>query len=254
MLADLLGGARYLLTGLRLLWRPRVRIFMLVPLAISAVVFTGGIWLAWHWIGGLTEQMMQHIPQWMAWLRYLVWPLFALLALVFVFFGFNLVANLAGAPFNGWLAEAVEMHLTGSTQTPPMTWQQLPAEIGAILRGELRKLLYIALWSIPLLLLLFIPVLGPALWFLWGAWTFACNYADYPMGNHGMKFPEQRRLLAGRRALAMGFGIASLLLTLVPLLNFFAMPASVAGMTALYLTELRAAAAAPARTGSQLRG
>lgn len=248
MLSELLAGARYLLQGIRLLWRPRVRTFVLVPLAISAIVFTGGIWLTGHWIGVLTEQMMQHVPQWMAWLRYLIWPLFALLALVVVFFGFNLVANLAGAPFNGWLAEAVELQLTGTTQSPPMTWQQLPAEIGAILRAELRKILYFAFWSIPLLLLLFIPVFGPALWFLWGAWTFACNYADYPMGNHGMKFPEQRRLLAGRRSLAIGFGIASLLMTLVPLLNFLAMPASVAGMTALYLAELRASGPAQTRT------
>jgi CysZ protein len=237
--SDLLRGARYLLTGLGLLWRPRVRTFVLVPLGISAVVFTGGIWLTGHWIGAVTDQLMQHIPQWMAWLRYLVWPLFALLALVLVFFGFNLVANLAGAPFNGWLAEAVEKHLTGSTRAPPMSWQQLPDEIGAIMRAELRKILYFALWSVPLLLILFIPVVGPVLWFFWGAWTFACNYADYPMGNHGLKFPDQRRILARRRTMAIGFGIASLLLTLIPLLNFLAMPASVAGMTALYLTELQ---------------
>jgi CysZ protein len=59
------------------------------------------------------------------------------------------------------------------------------------------------------------------------------------MGNHGLKFPDQRRILARRRTMAIGFGIASLLLTLIPLLNFLAMPASVAGMTALYLTELQ---------------
>jgi CysZ protein len=248
--AELLRGARYLLTGLGLLWRPRVRAFVLVPLGISAVMFTGGIWLTANWIGALTDQLMQHIPQWMAWLRYLVWPLFALLALVLVFFGFNLVANLVGAPFNGWLAEAVERHLTGSTQAPPMTWRQLPAEMGAIMGAELRKILYFALWSIPLLLLLFIPVIGPVLWFLWGAWTFACNYADYPMGNHGLKFPDQRRMLARRRTMAIGFGIASLLLTLIPLLNFLAMPASVAGMTALYLAELRPGAA-PTQTQTE---
>jgi CysZ protein len=88
-------------------------------------------------------------------------------------------------------------------------------------------------------LALLIPVVGTAVWFLYGAWALVCNYSDFPMGNDGLRFAEQRKLLARHKSLSFGFGITVLLLTLVPLVNFIVMPAAVAGATAMYLQELR---------------
>ena len=56
----------------------------------------------------------------------------------------------------------------------------------------------------PLLLLQFVPLLNvvaPVLLFLFGAWMFALEYLDYPMGNHGALFREVR---AARRASGAG--------------------------------------------------
>ncbi|MGQ0658180.1 MAG: sulfate transporter CysZ [Chromatiales bacterium] len=237
MLADFMKGAGYVLVGCRLLGRPGVGRFVIIPLFISALVFTGGIWYTGHLLGSLIETI---IPQWLDWLRYLLWPLFALAAMVVLYFGFVLVANIVGAPFNSWLAEAVERTLTGNVDSAPTSWRQLPGEAGVIIVSELRKMGYFALWAIPFVLLLWVPVAGALLWFLFSAWVMVCNYADYPMGNHGLKFVEQRRLLRSRRALSLGFGVAALLVTLVPLLNFLAMPAAVAGATAMYQERLRA--------------
>lgn len=232
MLADFVQGARYLLTGCRLLARPGVRRFVAIPLLISALIFTGGIWYTGHLLSALIDSM---IPQWLDWLRYLLWPLFAVIALAIVYFGFVLLASLIGAPFNGWLAQAVEKALTGSAANYAIGWREMPGEIARIIVSETRKIGYFIILAIPFLLGLFVPVVGPVLWVLFGAWALACNYADYPMGNHGLKFPEQRRLLSGRRAMSLGFGVAALAMTLIPLLNFLAMPAAVAGATAMYL-------------------
>lgn len=239
MLTDTLRGARYVLTGVRLLRRPGVPRFVVIPLLISALVFTGGLWFGAHLLGGMIEHLDAMLPSWLEWLGWLLWPIFALLALVLLYFGFSLIANLVGAPFNSLLAEAVTRSLDGSVADRPFDWRSLHREALTTLRSELGKMFYFIAWGIPCLLALLIPVVGPAIWFLYGAWAFACNYADYPMGNDGMRFAEQRKLLGSRFGLSIGFGAAALLLTLIPVINVVAMPAAVAGMTALYLDELR---------------
>ncbi len=231
MLGAFLEGAHYVHTGARLLGRPGVRAHVLIPLCISALLFTGGLWWLWDWLSHLMHMLL---PAWLSWLQYLVWPIAALAALIILYFGFSLAANLIGAPFNGWLAEAVARHL-GRGPAAATGWRHLPAEI---LRGfltELRKLGYILLLSIPFLLLLLVPVAGAVLWFFFTAWLLAYNYLDYPMSLHGLDFATQRRWLRENRWLCLGFGAGALLLSLLPLVNFIAMPAAVAGATAMYL-------------------
>jgi len=69
-------------------------------------------------------------------------------------------------------------------------------------------------------------------------WMLALQYTDYPMGNHGLNFTEERQLLKQNKQLAWGFGAGILLITFVPVLNFLAMPAGVAGATALWVDRL----------------
>jgi CysZ protein len=59
------------------------------------------------------------------------------------------------------------------------------------------------------------------------------------MANHLLHFAEQRKRLRSRRMLAYGFGGGSLLMTMIPVVNFLAMPASVAGATAMWVGEFR---------------
>jgi len=117
--------------------------------------------------------------------------------------------------------------------------------------SELRKLLYFLLRALPLGLLFLIPgvnLAAPFLWALFSAWMLVIEYIDYPMANHLLHFSTQRRLLRSRRLLSYGFGGGSLLLTMIPLLNFLAMPVSVAGATALWVGELKEAAQAEKNT------
>jgi CysZ protein len=108
--------------------------------------------------------------------------------------------------------------------------------------NEIRKLIYVLIRVIPLLLLSFIPVLNifsPILWMLFSSWMLAIDYHDYPMGNHLLKFPEQKQLLKKNLSLALGFGFATLGATMIPIVNFFVIPAAVAGATALYIERLK---------------
>ena len=101
---------------------------------------------------------------------------------------------------------------------------------------------YFIAWSVPFLVLFIIPgvnLAAPILWFIFSAWMLALEYCDYPMGNHGIPFRDQRRLLRKHGLLNLGFGTATLVATSIPIVNLFAMPAAVAGATALWLENMR---------------
>jgi CysZ protein len=239
---DAIKGIGYVREGLRLIRQPGLRRYVAMPVLISVVIFTTAILAGIHWLEILLAWLLGWLPDWLDWLRYLLWPLFAFTGVLLVFYTFSLLTNLLAAPFNGLLAEAVERHLDETPLDDAGGWQALLKDILPSLLSELRKLLYFALRALPLGLLFLIPpvnLAAPFLWAWFSAWMLAIEYADYPMGNHRLLFAEQRRRLRGRRLLSWGFGGASLLMTLIPVVNFLAMPASVAGATAMWVREFK---------------
>lgn len=240
-------GLRCAVSGFRLVTRPGIRLYMLVPLLINTLLFAAVI----AWGAGRLGDLIHWLSAqwaWLDWVAWLLWPLFVSIALLVVFFCFSLCVNLIAAPFNGFLAAAVERHLTGAA--PPDTpagLRGLLSEIPSALRSEARKFVYFLSRALPLLLLFIIPFVqaaAPLIWFLFAAWMMAVEYMDYPMGNRALLFPAIRRELRARRGLAMGFGVGVLLLTMIPVLNFVAMPVAVAGATRLYLEHFRPARSA----------
>ncbi|MGH8508647.1 MAG: sulfate transporter CysZ, partial [Gammaproteobacteria bacterium] len=188
MLRDLKAGAGYVLTGSRLIVKPGLRRFVVVPLLINVVLFAVGIAYAIR----LFETVIQGwLPEWLRWLDWLLWPIFAIIVFGMVFFGFSLVANLIAAPFNGRLALAVETHLRCESAPAQSGWRTALWELVTGVSAELRRVIYFAFWSLPLLVLSWLPGLGlPAALaaFVLGAWFMALQYADYPMANHGLDF------------------------------------------------------------------
>lgn len=234
-------GATYLPRGLALIFRPGLRRFVAIPLAINVAVFALLFSLAAGEFSALVDYLTPQLPQWLVWLAWLLWALFAMTAAVLIFFTFSVVANLIAAPFNGLLAEAVERHLTG--QAPPGSTSIKAAlkEAPAAIFDEVRKLGYFVKWALPLLILFLIPginLIAPILWTLFSAWMLAVEYGDYPMGNHGLTGAEQRQRLNGNSLMALGFGGVTLLATMIPIFNFLVMPAAVAGATAMWVERL----------------
>lgn len=238
-------GAAFLLQGIRLITRPGLKRFVLVPLLVNIVVFAGALWYGAARFAGFMTWMQSAVPDWLDWLQWLLWPVFVLALLIILFYSFTLIANLIAAPFNGLLAEKTEALLTGRSLADDDDLAGLVRKLPGTLLDETRKFLYAAFWSIPFLIVaLVVPVVGTAIWFLFTAWILALQYSDYPMGNNGLQFRDMRATLRRRRWLSLGFGAAAAGLTMIPVLNFIAMPAAVAGATAMWVRELRASAAA----------
>lgn len=205
---------------------------MVVPLLVNTVLFALAIWFLGSWFNAVMEQWM---PDWLDWLEWLLWPLFGLAFLIVGCFTFTLLANLLAGPFNGRLAARVEERLIGRIATEAeKSSASLVGTIRAAIGGELRKWLYFLGGLLALLVLTFVPVvnlLAPVLWFGFGAWCLALEFADFPLGNRELDFQAQRQLLARHRRSALGFGAAALLAAMIPVVNFALMPAAVAGAT-----------------------
>src|SRR5690554_3165041 len=99
------SGPQYLLRGLSLIWQPELRLFVLIPLLINLLLFSGAFYVLCLQLGGVFAWLEGHTPDYLHWLGYLLWPL-AVVSIVVVFsLLFTSVANLLAAPFNGLLAE-----------------------------------------------------------------------------------------------------------------------------------------------------
>ena len=241
MIADVLKGISQVLLGFRLIKSRGIKRYVVIPTLINLILFATALWFGFTKLDAYIEQLL---PNWLAWLEFILWPLIVLASIVVVFFAFTLIANLIGAPFNSVLSEKIERQLTNQhigKESTNSSYIELLKSAGLGLSNEARKLIYIASRAIPLLIISIIPginAVAPFLWFLFGAWMLAIEYLDYPLGNRDMKFKQQLTLIKQNRYLCLGMGAALMFMTIVPVLNFFAMPVGVAAATSLWVNYL----------------
>jgi CysZ protein len=234
-----LRGSDYFLKGFSLIIQPGIRLFVIIPLLINTLLFGILIYFSWIFFQDLVSYVQGWLPSWLTWLHWLLWPLFIVTVFVIILFTFSWVANLLGSPFNGLLAEAVELYLTGQAidQLSNKSWYLLIFEG---IRGELGKILHYLFWMVILFLISFIPILNlltPILWFAFGAWLLSSEYLEAPLSNHGYPPAVQRKMLSKKLLLTLEFGSVALLITMIPIINFIAMPVGVAGATALWVDQ-----------------
>jgi CysZ protein len=232
--------------GWQLIWSSGLRRYVWIPLGINVLVFVGLGWLLYgtfvDWMSSLSF-FDQYSDVWLvSKLASLIRFLLGAVLVIALLFTFTLVANLLGAPFNSLLAEKVEARLTGSPSTQDNSVLFLIKSIPQTMASEIAKLLYLLLWMIPIGIAHLIPglnLLAPLLLFLFGAWMFALEYVDYPMGNHGLRFGMVKKKLKSKRSVAMGFGSVVALLSAIPIINLMVMPWAVASATVLYVEHYK---------------
>lgn len=230
----------YLLTGARLLLQPGIRIYALAPLMINALFFVVLMIFGIQQFNELLDSITPAIPQWLHWIEWLLWPLFIVCFVVSGFFLCLLLATMIAAPFNDLLVEAVLRRLRPDKPVTESGLLSAIKGIGPGLLSEARKFRYFVVRALPLALLFVIPgvnLLAPLLWLIFSAWMLALEYMEYPMSADGLLFADIRSSLARQRLSTFGFGVGILLISLIPVINFFIMPIAVAGATALYIEQ-----------------
>ena len=237
-------GISYLFKALPLLTQKGIKSYVIIPLIINILFFSAGIYFGFAYFAEYMDKMLDTSGLW-SWvaaivdlIKPLLYILFGMTLLILIFYTFSIVANIVASPFNSLLAEATEKYLTGQAMDDSDGFKQIMKDLIPTIIMELRKLIYMILWSIPFLIILFvIPVIGPIIWFLFTAWMMSLQYMDYPMGNHKLKFGEQRALQAKQRLFSLGFGGVTMGASMIPFINFIAMPTAVIAATMIWVDQ-----------------
>ncbi|WP_427833226.1 sulfate transporter CysZ [Actinobacillus pleuropneumoniae] len=235
-------GFHYFIYGWRLMLQRRLMPFVLIPVAINAVLMIALLWFFISHIAGWADWIVSFMPSWLDWLTMILVPLAVLSLIMLFYFTFTTITNFIAAPFNALLAEKVELQLTGE-QLNNMTVAEMLKDVPRMLKREWQKMAYSIPRFIALFLLSFVPVVGqtvvPVLTFVFGAWLLAIQYCDYPFDNHKISFKRMRNALGQRKILNFTFGTFVSIFTALPFVNLVMMPVAVCGATAMWVEEYR---------------
>lgn len=238
---NFIDGMSYLIDGFSLIAKPGLKRFVIIPLLINIILFMALFFVFRHYLNIFNAWFSGYLPSWLHWLEIVLWLLFLIsFFLVFIYL-FVTIANLISAPFNSFLAEKVELYLTGKIPQSRTLWENIK-DIPRIIGRQLAILGYYIPRAVLLLILFFIPVVQAVaafLWFLFNAWYMTLTYIDYPSDNHRIPIYHVRMWLNRKRWVGMGFGLSVLVATMIPFVNFFAIPAAVAGATKFWLEEAK---------------
>jgi len=231
---DFITGVRFFGRGLGILLRsPRLLLLGALPAVLTTLLLTGGLVALAFWIDDLSALVTPFADDWAAaWrttVRVTAGALLFGAAITIGLISFSALTLAIGAPFYEAIAEKVEDDLGLAPGKDLPFWQAL----GLGLRGGLALVLRSLLFTIPLVILGFVPILGqtvvPILLMLVTAWFFALELVAVTYYRRGMTLKEQRTALAKRRGMALGLGLPASLLCLVPALAIIVMPVAFTG-------------------------
>jgi CysZ protein len=211
---------------------------VIIPLVINILIFGSLITIGFNYISDLMDSMLASIPEWLNFIRWILWPIIVITVGLISGYVFTSVALVIASPFNALLSEKAEELITGQ---PVNSLEGFGAALMAVPKSiirELMKLLYYIPMAILALLISFIPGVGAVAWLLLGAWMMSIQFVDYPMDNHQLSFADVKAAVRSRRLSSMGFGGLVALCASIPLVNFFVVPAAVVGATLLWCEEL----------------
>jgi CysZ protein len=232
---DLFAGAAIpFRAGVLLLRTPRLRALSLLCAGVTLVIFTAWALVLWHWLPGWLGALWPQPEGVARWLWRSTVVVTGALAWVV---GAATLPLLALAPLQDWLVDATEAAV-GAPPAPPLgAIAGAGQAVAAVGRTAVRVLALLTGQAALMLLHAVVPAAAP-LWTAagvgWTALWVCAEYLDAPMARHRRPFRQVRRVLAGRTALALGFGLVLTLLLWVPLLNFFLVPLAVCAGTLLF--------------------
>jgi CysZ protein len=237
---DFFTGVGFLLRGIGMYARsPRLMLLGLIPALLSGVLLVGAFVALVYFVDDLVRWMTPFADNWSSGIR----EPFRDVAMVAIAAGWFLLSILVfaaltlliGQPFYEAISKRVEDQLGGVPNEVNVSfWRTLPRTIVDSVR-----LLAVSIFFGALIFVVgFIPVVGqvgaPILGAMLGGWTLALELSGVPFERRGLRLRERRRMMRSRRFMALGFGVATFVCFLVPVVGaVLVMPAAVAGATLL---------------------
>lgn len=222
---------------------PSLYKYVVLPLIINIVVFSGAIYWGFDLFNQLLGQYVSPQDAWYWHIIAVVVEFFAaLVSLVIVFFAFTIVGNLIAAPFNDLLSERTEQLLRGNQINDPFSLRQLGRDLVRVMLDEARKMSIFVVLMLGALVFNLLPGIGSVIYMVVSVgltlYFLIIEYTGYVFSRKHLGFKEQRRFIAQNRLGALGFGLAVMCLLFIPFVQFLTIPLAVVAATQLCCCDL----------------
>lgn len=231
---DLVAGAVFVLRGFAT-WRrrPGLMLFGMLPAVIAAAVIVALLVTlglnAEQWATAITGFADGWQKGWRDALRTAVAIALVAGVLIGAIYGFTTLTLLIGDPFYERIWRRTEEDLGDFAPNPVRFWRSIGDGLLLVLRAMAYGLLTFLAGLLPLIG----TVTGPVVGVLLGGHLIQQELTTRPLEARGIDGTARSGVMRGSRARALGFGIATQLLYLVPGGAVFVMPAAVVGATLL---------------------
>lgn len=231
----------------RFIIKHRLWKWILIPGLIYTILFCVGIYLFYVSSSSAIEFMLlkSGVREWMdkmqsSWLSYLL--IFAqfilnLILLLFYFSLFKYLFLIIGSPLFAYLSEKTESIIEGKDY--PFSFKQLMKDIIRGVRLALRNMLWQTVYTVSILILSFIPVIGwvtPLLALLVECYYLGFSMLDYSCERNKLSTAQSIGFIGRHKGLAIGNGMVFYLMHFIPILGWLLAPsyAVIAATIGLY--------------------
>jgi CysZ protein len=219
----------------RFIIKHRLWKWILIPGLIYTILFCVGIYLFYVSSSSAIEFMLlkSGVREWMdkmqsSWLSYLL--IFAqfilnLILLLFYFSLFKYLFLIIGSPLFAYLSEKTESIIEGKDY--PFSFKQLMKDIIRGVRLALRNMLWQTVYTVSILILSFIPVIGwvtPLLALLVECYYLGFSMLDYSCERNKLSTTQSIGFIGRHKGLAIGNGMVFYLMHFIPILGWLLAP------------------------------
>lgn len=234
MIADRLGmvhGVKSVPAAFGILSRrPKILLWLVPPLIITLLLDALAFFFAFSW---MRDGIVNLLPKegYGSWAATAI-SVFAAIAVVLLLgWTFAWLFLTLASPFQDYISAAVEKERKGSIAPDP---SGVSGFFKSLARSVLQAILLLAV-TIPILILGFIPVVGPVIVFAWSAFAMGFSFVTIPAGRVAGSLRERFAFARQHRSALLGLGAVISLATLIPLMSLLCMPLFVVAGTLLYL-------------------
>lgn len=231
----------------RFIIKHRLWKWILIPGLIYSLLFCAGIYLfyvssssAIEFIllkSGVREWMDKMQNNWLSYLLIFAQIILNVILLLFYFSLFKYLFLIVGSPLFAYLSEKTGSIIEGKEY--PFSFKQLMKDIIRGIRLALRNMLWQTVYTVSILILSFIPVIGwitPLLALLIECYYLGFSMIDYSCERNKLSTSQSISFIGRHKGLAIGNGIVFYLMHLIPLLGWLLAPsyAVIAATISLY--------------------
>ncbi|HUP12875.1 MAG TPA: EI24 domain-containing protein, partial [Niastella sp.] len=217
MLKEIVTAIQSYARAHRFIRQHRLWKWIIVPGIIYTLLFVGGIILFWyssnkvvssfeHWIG-IDRWLHQQRNSILSFVFLMGEIMVRLIMMLFYFSLFKYVFLIIGSPVFAYLSEKTESIMEGKDF--PFSFKQLMADIIRGIKLALRNTLWQSVYTISLLILSFIPLVGwvvPVTTLLVECYYYGFSMLDYSCERHKLSPAESIQFIGKHKGLAIGNG------------------------------------------------